>query len=82
MSGRRSSNCEGSATGIGGGGAVSGNGGRGNQSEVCQSNCDGMLVLRTRNVDVDHLRAGCFQNRPRLLYFYFGGESSVVQVFI
>ena len=83
MSGRRSSNCEGSATGIGG--RRSGKRQRW-KSEIrrrlANQNCDGMLVLRTRNVDVDHLRAGCFQNRPRLLHFYFGGEASVVQVFI
>ena len=83
MSGRLSSNSEGTPAGIGGGGAVSGSGGSVNSAgRLADQHGNRMLKLRPRHADVDSLSTGCFQLGSGLFDLDIGGQSSLIAVLI
>ena len=78
MSGRRSSNCEGTPSGIFGSVKIEG---RRRNAEVGQvvigESADGVLELRASHTEVDELRADRFKLSLRLRDVYLGGDAAV-----
>ena len=69
MSGRRSSNCDGTPTGIGGGSRSSGfTGMEKSVAKLAEKHRDGVFILCSRNADVDRRGLRALQRGPRLHY--------------